>query len=234
MILIIPNFNQLVYLKNLINQWQSYHPDYDIYVIDNGSTYEPLLDYYNSGIKAYIVRYKQNDFVGNLRSWIDTNKPEWYVISDPDISIHPATPPNFLDYFKQAIEQGYHRAGFDLIYDDIPDWNPKKQWIQGDQKELHGDKVLVGDYVGYRAPIDTTFALYTSHNSGWQAPMSGKDWGNCVRLFNAYHLPFYEHKDYLNEERKYYYQSTKKRDRGKPSAGRSHFNPYSGMYEDGE
>ena len=94
MILIIPNFNQLVYLKNLINQWQSYHPDYDIYVIDNGSTYEPLLDYYNSGIKAYIVRYKQNDFVGNLRSWIDTNKPEWYVISDPDISIHPATPPN--------------------------------------------------------------------------------------------------------------------------------------------
>ena len=83
-------------------------------------------------IKVY--RYPENDFVANLSSFIEheiTN--EYYVITDPDLYISPSTPPNFLEYFKSAIDNyGFHHAGFGLKTDDIPAWNPKAAWIQGD------------------------------------------------------------------------------------------------------
>lgn len=230
--LICPNFNQLSFLKNLINQWQFYYPNNPIVIIDNGSNYEPLLEYYetigaHNGIR--LIRCIENEFIKNLSAYLTREEYEYYVISDCDISIHPTTPPNFLDYFKAVIDAGYHRCGFDLIYDDIPDWNPKKGWIQGDQKELHGETVDVHGYQGYKAPIDTTFCLYSSKNGGWQAPMDGKNWGNCVRLFKAFHLTWYLHKDYMNEEMTHYFSSVKKRDNSKPSAGVNHFNPINGF-----
>lgn len=237
--LIIPNYNQLTYLRNLINWWKFYYPENPVVIVDNGSNYEPLLDYYNEidEIVASVHLYNENDFVNNLNEFLVRSQPEYYAISDPDIMPHPATPPNFLEIFKDVIDAGYHRAGFDLIYSDIPDWNPKRTWIQGDQVELHdqSEKVRIekpeGIYTGYRAPIDTTFCLYTSKNSGWHAPMNGKDWGNCVRILEAYHLAWYEHKDYLNHERVHYYNSVKKRDITQPSAGRNHFNPINGIHD---
>lgn len=226
--LIICNFNQLTYTKNLVNWFKFYYPENPVWIIDNGSDYQPLLKWYEQ-TEATVVRFPQNDFVNNLKDFLDKNKFEYYCLSDPDISPHPTTPPNFLDYFKAVIDGGYHRCGFDLIYDDIPDWNPKKGWIQGDQQLLHGEVVDVHEYKGYKSPIDTTFCLYKSANGGWQAPMDGKNWGNCVRLFKAFHLTWYLDKDYLNEEMKHYFSTVLKRDDSKPSAGRNHFNPQNGF-----
>lgn len=238
---IIPNFNQVTYLRNLINQIWWYYPENPIVVVDNGSTYEPLLHYYNrlespQSPTISVVRYPENDFVKNITQFIkDTFQLcDYLVLTDPDLSILPTTPPNFLEIFKAAIDNhGFHHAGFGLKTDDIPAWNPKAGWIQGDEKALLSTPVTIEhegqEYHGWKAPIDTCFALYKRDNGGWQAPMPAENWSNSLRLFEAYHLPWYLHKDYLNPEMQNYFATCKKRVLGAVTAGSNHYNPFNGM-----
>lgn len=229
---IIPNFNQLTFLRGLINQIRFYYPENPIEIIDNGSDYQPLKNYYES-IKAVNISthlYPENDFVGNLTYFLERYEWDYVVITDPDLSIHPASPPNFLEIFKAAIDNhGFHHAGFGLITDDIPAWNPKAGWIQGDERALLTSTVDIihegHRYVGHVAPLDTTFCLFKRDNGGWSAPMPGEAWSNCIRLFEIHHLPWYLHKDHLNEEMKHYFATCLKRDNSLPSAGRNHYQP---------
>lgn len=231
---IICNYNQLSYLRGLISQIQFYYPDNSIFVIDNGSNYAPLLAYYSKveSTSVLVFRHSENDFIGNLSKFLahGDNQFPYFVLTDPDLLIHPATPPNFLEIFKAAIDNyGFHHAGFGLITEDIPAWNPKAGWIQGDEKALLNNPVSIehegNKYAGFRAPIDTCFALYKRDNGGWQAPMSGENWGNSLRLFSAFHLPFYLDAKRLNPEMQHYYATCKRRELGQPSAGRTHYAP---------
>lgn len=234
---IIPNFNQLTYLKNLISQVHWYYPDNWIYILDNGSSYKPLLEYYeyiqgNEALNASVSDFSGNDFIKNLNQFLEDNANEfpYYIITDPDLQIHPATPPNFLEIFKAAIDSyGFHHAGFGLITDDIPSWNPKAGWIQGDEKALLQNPVTIEhegkSYQGFKAPIDTCFAMYKRSNGGWKAPMSGEDWGNSLRLFWAHHLPWYLHKDFLNPEMQNYFATCKRFEPGQVSSGKNNYRP---------
>ena len=225
--LIIINFNQLSYLRNLINQFKFYYPNNPVHIVDNGSTYAPLLEFYEKNPSIKVARFTENKCVDNLRGFLDVQSFSYYAISDPDISIHPATPPNFLEIFKELIISGFHHAGFDLITEDIPSWNKRGGWIQGDEKALHNKMVSITydgqTYTGFRAPIDTTFCLYSSENGGWQAPMKPEHWDNSVRMFKAFHLPWYLHPEYVNEEMRNYFATCLKRDDSLPSAGRNHY-----------
>lgn len=224
--LIIPCFNQLTYLKNLINWFQWYYPNNPIHIVDNGSTYKPLLAYY-TGLdpdSVTVSRFGENEFIKNLTEYLKfpyIEQYEYYCLSDPDIMPAPNTPMNFLEEFKFAIDQkGYHRAGFNLITDDLPDYLNEKAMIVGNEKELLREPVLKhGEFLGYKAPLDTTFCLYKRDNGGWSCPMDGKNWGNCLRLFNAYHLGWFVDGNNLNEEMKYYFEHAKYRVPGQPSAG---------------
>lgn len=226
--LIIPNFNQLTYTRNLINWWKWYYPNNPVVILDNNSTYEPLKKWYLQA-EAKVYFYPNNDFIGNLNQYLSENKPEYYCISDPDIMPHPATPPNFLEIFKSILDSGFHHVGFDLITSDIPEWNKKAGWIQGDEAALHHrEQRFEYDgkvYTGFKAPIDTTFALYSRNNSGWQAPMPPAHWDNSIRIFNAHHLTWYLDKNHLNDEMKHYFATCLTRDDSQPSAGRNHFRP---------
>lgn len=228
--LILPNYNQLSYMRGLINQFHFYYPDNPIVVIDNGSTYQPLLDYYYKIEYTEVILCPKNDFIGNLNDYLALRKHEYYVISDCDLQIHPATPPNFLEIFKAAIDNhGFHHAGFGLITDDIPEWNPKAGWIQGDEKALLQNPVTIEhegkSYQGFKAPIDTTFALYKRDNGGWQSPMSGDAWGNSIRLFGLHHLPWYIHPNYVNDEMKNYFATCKRFEPGQVSSGKNNYRP---------
>jgi hypothetical protein len=230
--LIIPNFNQLTYLKNLINWWHWYNPGAIVFIIDNASTYKPLLDFYAFSADSLVDvrRYQSNDMGSNLRSFIDNqikDKFDYYVLSDPDIMPHPNTPYNFLEQWMGYIKQGFHRVGFNLIIEDLPSWLYHKDWIIGDEKALLGVPVLTNNgFDGYRAPIDTTFALYTTKNSGWYSPMNGEDWSNSLRLFNAFHLGWYVDGENLNPEMDYYFKSARYRVPGQNNAGCNNYRPF--------
>ena len=231
--LIIPVYNQLTYLRNLINWWLWYNPDAPIFIVDNHSTYAPLLKYYESIVTKDIILFQceKNDFIPNLTEIIKKvvePKYEHYVISDPDIMPHPNTPPNFLDAFKYYIDnKGFHRAGFNLIVDDLPSCLNERAMIIGNEKELlNGREILTyNNFTGYKAPIDTTFCLYKTANGGWSAPMGGEDWGNCLRLFNAFHLGWYIDGEHMNPEMEHYFKTSKYRVPGEPSAGKNNNRP---------
>ena len=237
--IIIPVFNQLTYLRNIINWWKWYCPENPIYIMDNGSTNEELISNYNhktfefiSGAKVF--RYRENSFITNLTDLVKNvveMEYEYYVISDPDIMPHPNTPVNFLEIWKEAMERMHlHRIGFGSITKDLPDTLNEKAMIVGNEAELLAGKdfELIVDGIprkGYKAPIDTTFCLYKTQNGGWSAPMNGKDWGNCVRMFEAFHLGWYIDGEKLNDEMKFYFETSKYRVPGEPSAGSNNNRP---------
>lgn len=230
--IIIPVFNQLTYLRNLINWWRFYYPENPILIVDNGSNYKPLLDYYeNLPGDILLWQFKENDFIKNIVEVVKgvvEQKFEYYVISDPDIMPHPNTPPNFLAIWKTYIDNHkFHRAGFGLITSDLPECLNERAMIVGNEAELlQGREILsYNNHQGYKAPIDTTFCLYKTSNGGWSAPMGGEDWGNCLRLFSAFHLGWYVDGEHLNEEMRHYFETSKYRVPGEPSAGKNNNRP---------
>lgn len=227
--LIIPTFNQFTYTKNLINWWRFYYPENPIFIVDNNSTYPPMikfLDDCDSGPMwiGDVYRNKENNFIPNLKSAVEhilkTWNYEYYVISDPDITPHPNTPGDFLEHFKMFIDHGYHRAGFNLITNDLPEHlNNRANIINNESQFRNNPFVYIKGFPAYKAPIDTTFCMYTTKNSGWNSPMDGNDWGNCVRVFESFHLPWYQDPDNVNEEMDFYYKNCNKHVAGAPSAG---------------
>jgi hypothetical protein len=238
--LIIPVYNQLTYMKNLVNWFKFYYPENPVYIMDNNSDFPALVDYLSfarkyptiSGITEVISCF-DNDFITNLTATIKTlirdGKIEnYYIISDPDIMPHPNTPANFLEAFVWCIEEGFHHAGFGLISDNLPLYLNKRESIISHEKSLIEKSPIVGSSSGfpvYKAPIDTTFCVYSKKNGGWSAPMNGVDWKNCIRVFNAFHLPWYLDGSNLNPEMKNYFESCKGPRDGYPSAGSNHHNP---------
>src|SRR3954467_8137650 len=131
--LIVLNFNQLTYTRNLVNWWRWFAPGNPVFVLDNAATSPPLLDYYVQDTGLVVNRCPENRAPENLRTFLDdVIHPRYshYVVSDADISPHPATPMDYLDVFRHAIDElGYHHAGFGLITDDLPGWTIDREAI---------------------------------------------------------------------------------------------------------
>lgn len=230
--LIVPVFNQLTYLKNILNWWKWYAPNQPVYIVDNNSDYGPLLEFYvNMKYEnVYLGSFGENECSKNIRRTIDgeiQGKYDYYCLSDPDISIHPSTPPNFLEIWKDYIDnKGYHHVGFNLITEGLPEWlHDREMKIRNEKEFLQNPVETSHGFIGYRAPIDTTFAMYTTKNSGWHSPMNGQDWGNSLRIFESFHLGWYQHPDYVNPEMDHYYRTAKYRVPGEPSAGKNNNKP---------
>lgn len=223
--LVILNFNQLTYLKNLINKFRWYYPENPIVILDNGSDATGMFRLYkhltDSDFNIRVVECGVNDCPSNLRKFLQENTFEYYILSDPDIDIQPSTPSNFIEIFKAQIDlHNYHRVGFGLKTSDIPDWNHEKAMIVQNETELIGEPVFHSHgFPCYKAPIDTTFCLYKASNGGWSAPMDGANWSNCLRMFEAVHLGWYIDPDHVNAEMDYYFKTAKYRVPGEISAG---------------
>src|SRR5688572_13176966 len=168
--LIIPNYNQLTYLKNLINWWHFYYPNNDVIIVDNGSNYVPLLKFYeelNPVGNVTVFFHPKNECRKNLTTAIAkiSEDFDYYVISDPDIMPCPNTPPNFLEIFKKIIDTpNVHHVGFGLKIDDIPAWYSMRQEVINNETGFKQVPSTFFDIDGVKyetkqAPIDTTFAL---------------------------------------------------------------------------
>lgn len=128
----------------------------NLIILDNDSTYPPLDAFYaRTGVK--VVRLGKNY---GLRALFDCGilaEPEYrnrmYVYSDPDCILADFCPPDFLRRFHRILlkhpdvpKVGFSLCAWDWAYSF---WEVEKGYFSN----------RVGDYA-YRAPIDTTFALY--------------------------------------------------------------------------
>jgi hypothetical protein len=231
--LVIINFNQLTYLRNLVTWWRWYAPDAEIFVLDNASSYPPLLEYYEQEPGLDVRRFPENKAPENLRTFLDeVVHPRFshYVVSDADVCPHPATPMDFLEVLRHAVDElGYHHAGLGLIIDDLPPWSIDRELTLRNEGAARDKPVKVRydgrEIVGHKAPIDTTFCLFKTANGGWYAPMKPKDWTNSLRVFEAFHLPWYLDAGQINAEMDNYFRTARHRDHGAVSAGKNNYRP---------
>lgn len=199
--IIINNFNRLDTLKRLIESLANRGYS-NIYIIDNNSTYPPLLDYYK--VCPYTVfRLKEN--LGFKALWKSgLNKRfcnDYYIYTDSDVVPADYCPNNFIAHFLKILKERpfARKVGFSLRIDNLPDSYRNKAKVIEWESQFY--KHPVNDQL-YRAPIDTTFALYRPY-----AGLSRSRYVEAYRTaypYQAEHLPWYVDTDNLPEEEKYY------------------------------
>ena len=200
--IIINNFNRLSHLRRVIDSLTTRGYE-NLYVIDNASNYEPLLEYYrDSGVRVFYL----DTNVGYTSLWrtpIQKNfVHSYYAYTDSDIEPVPECPDDFVAYFKTVMDRypQVRKVGFGLKIDDLPDSFALRKSVIDHESKFWGRPLEPGLY---EAPIDTTFALYRPGVvGGWWLPAirTGKPY--CAR-----HLPWYA--DSANPSAEdLYYQST--------------------------
>ena len=202
--IIINNYNRLGYLQRLISSltMRGYN---NIYIIDNNSSYKPLLDYYNK-CPYHIFRLKEN--VGYLSLWkteiYKQFKNSYYVYTDSDLEIDKDCPDDFMSKFINVIESRSlcQKVGFGLRIDNLPDYYKYKADVISWESQFWSDQVEEGLY---KAQIDTTFALYRPFCKG--PANSYKDTYRTGFPYVVHHLPWYQNSAQLSEEDKYYIES---------------------------
>lgn len=200
---IINNFNRLTYLKMMLS-WLDKKGFNNIYIIDNCSTYPPLLDFYRDECKHKVFRLTENK--GHLAFW-ETNIykefiNDFYIYTDPDIIPVEECPDDLMEYFMKQLRRHPKicKIGFSLKIDDLPDYYSKKEEVLKWEIQNFRNEIEPGLFY---ASIDTTFALYRPREKG--------DWKlKALRTgfpYQARHLPWYEDDSILSEEEQFYSKS---------------------------
>ncbi len=203
--IIINNYNRLGYLQKQIT-WLENAGYHNIYIIDNCSTYEPLLAYYDS--LPYTI-YKLDRNKGFRSIWethlILNFEMDYYVYTDPDILPSVNCPSDILSYMKNLLAKytDAGKIGFSLAIDDLPDYYILKDKVIAYEETYWKNKI--NDEV-YEALIDTTFALYRPYAKGdWQLKAY-----RTAYPYTAHHLPWYENTSVPDEEEIFYIEHSNK------------------------
>jgi hypothetical protein len=197
--IIINNFNRLSSTRNM-REFLIQRGFTNVVILDNNSTYAPLLDWYATLTDKEVVRFNENFGSECLfkSGYINSIESEYIVYSDSDLELNPLMPDDFLEEMK-AMMLKYHenKIGLALKIDDVPadcykncfsgsiNWE-KQFWINRLEEHV------------YKAMVDTTFSLL--HKPVWH------DY-NAIRIagnFTARHLPWYLRYNEINEEELYY------------------------------
>ena len=171
-----------------------------LHIVDNASTYQPLLDYYktlpypihrNSENMGHLVMLNSiiaDPYVGN----------EFYAYTDCDVIPAPECPDDFMARFKELLlrHPEYNKVGFGLKTDDLPDHYANKRDVIGWEKQYWNIQIEPGVFI---APIDTTFALVR------QGKKVG--WSTALRTgppYVAQHTTWYSDLSNLPDDEEYY------------------------------
>ena len=200
----INNHNRLTTTKAM-TKWLLRAGTKRITILDNGSTYAPLLEWYNKLPEGVDVVKQSN--LGPWAFWSSQRHMEQetpYVVTDSDLIPASICPLDLVEKLLQLLRDnpGCGKVGPGLRLDNIPDLS-REFVTSGDGKGWEGEGVfwkrrhISG---AFSAPIDTTFALYNAFS-----PWVPADWNN-LRTDSPYvveHAPWYVQKPFSEEEQYY-------------------------------
>lgn len=197
---IINNRNRFTFLKQLVESMEKLGYK-NIVILDNDSTYAPLLEYYKS--IPYKVHYLGKN-LGYKALWLspvfNEYKRSWYVYTDPDMIPVDESAKDVVEQLYRVLMRfsKYEKAGVALKIDDLPDHYSRKKEVLTFEQKWWEKKI---DENVYEAAVDTTFALYRPYAMG-----AAEECPAC-RLAGKYifrHLPWYENSEQLSEEELFY------------------------------
>lgn len=158
---IINNRDLLTWPKAMIERIKTYEGVGSIHIIDNGSTYEPLTDWYNNQ-KTVDVRKFGN--LGHGGPWVsglvEELRSEYYVVTDSDLGLED-TPDNTLIVLLEKLQKqpDLRKVGLGLNWEAVSSKSPYYERLNLYEKDRWKNSEVIDDvYVGVN--IDTTFAMY--------------------------------------------------------------------------
>ena len=185
---VIIGYNQLTYIKLMVKQLEKYTND--IIIIDNNSSYGPLLEYYKNEYKYTLLRQKEN--YGHKvyeKNFMNKIVGDMYILTDPDIEFNKEMPDNWIEsLIKISNYFQAEKTGLALLYDapdirtdcicfgkNIYDWE-SQYWIY---------KFYYKNFEIYSAALDTSTCLVNKQNKN-----SGHY--RVAGNFLAKHLPWHK------------------------------------------
>lgn len=174
-----------------------------IVLLDNASTYAPLLAYYRETPHT-VVRLHRN--CGSRALWAGARSgqihdslhllDDWFVYTDPDIVPTEDCPFEAVDYLREALDAHpqFDKAGLGLYLADLSPDMPSLEW---ERSLVASERML--DARCYSSLVDTTFALYRPGSDfcfeairmgwPWQARHESPAWyGGDLTDENRYYL----------------------------------------------
>jgi len=163
-----------------------------IILLDNASTYPPLLEWYKRDCPHTVVRLGRN--LGKLALWKAGLEPsEPFVYTDPDVVPTEDCPPDLVERLAHLLARHpVPKVGPGLFLDDVPPSLRSLSWERGPQ--INGREIEPGARLSL---IDTTFALY---RPGIRFNLE------AIRTdhpYQARHLSWYREKNPTDEDRFY-------------------------------
>lgn len=156
---IINNRDLLDWPKEMIKHISRMKGLHEIIILDNGSTYKPLLYWYRTIPQR--VEFLEN--LGHIAPWtsgiLDSIDTDLYVVTDPDLDLSQV-PDDCLqvlaNYLAKHPEAG--KVGLSLSTDGIPEASPYRDHVKQYAETLpHLPRTEDGLVP---MPVDTTFAIY--------------------------------------------------------------------------
>lgn len=201
------SYNRLSYLKVMIERLERLGKT-NIIIIDNASTYPPLLEYYKQ-IPYKVIKMEQNE--GHMVFWnnpkFEDYRKNFYIVSDPDIEIIDECPQDFIKIFFEYLKKYpfVRKVGFSLKIDDLPEQSILGKEVQKWERRYYKAKVDGGKL--FYAAIDTTFALYVPDQLAKKLKFYSAF--RTAYPYQARHLPWYKLKTNITDEDIFYSQNKK-------------------------
>ena len=183
-------YNLLYFVKNSVEQLRKYTKN--IHIIDNKSTYMPLLEYYDTEYEFFLDKMDAN--YGHL-VWLRQmywKFPRIFAMSDPDLQFNQNLPHNFLTIMENLTnEYKKGKVGFALDLSDSELFFKEQSYTEGIsieewEKRFWLRKIDHQEYELYNAGVDTTFCVVNK---------AFEETHNAIRMggdFTCKHIPWYE------------------------------------------
>lgn len=195
--------DRLTYLVNLIEWLEDAGYGDQIHIIDNKSTYPPLLEYYR---KTQHTVWRCDDNRGPFSPWEikqlrQLRESEYFVVTDHDLYPQVGCPKDLIDRCKYILDEmpDVDKVGPSLEIYDFPETATRGKAAFKWESGFWNSRLWIPEYECFESSIDTTFAL---HRPGTEYKLT-----ECIRLGRPYvfkHLPWYLDYDNLDEENQYY------------------------------
>lgn len=191
--------DRLTCLVGLLDWLESVGNADEVYLIDQASTWAPLLAFYeqtrHTVIRTGNIGHRVGWSSGILRQYAAARP---FIYTDPDVLPVQDCPDDAIARMAAVLRQvpGLAKCGFSIKIDDLAPWIADRSvawesryWANWDESQQ-----------AYRAPIDTTFALYAPY-------MTRRFRYNAYRLpppYSIRHLPWYMTLEDMDDEERYY------------------------------
>ena len=208
----ICNYNRLEPLKALVESLTS-RGYYNIVILDNGSTYQPLLNWYKALEKGEVYFCAHNygpealDCARNFepefqKKYNHIVLNEYHVYTDSDVVPVEEVPDTFIDDLVELCKKyQIPKIGLSLKIDDLPDHYVLKEKVIKHESSFFEREFIIDEKCKlFKAPVDTTFAVNSPGLACGYNDYAYRAAGN----YFAKHMPWYFDSNNLPVDEVYY------------------------------